>query len=105
MICYFILVMIVVIATQTPMNKPKAKPATSRKPTKHRAKDKPKRPLSAYNYFFKEQRKKITQAVSCEDTTHQKQIDPDLTTEQITKLRKDNGKVCFAQLGKIIGLR
>ena len=81
-------------------------PISARKPIKKRKpKDKPKRPLSAYNYFFKEERAKISNAVCCNDAKRQKEIDPDLTADLIEKLKKSNGKVRFEELGKLIGLR
>jgi len=77
-------------------------PVSARKPVKKKAKDKPKRPLSAYNFFFKEERAKIVAVVLNEEGRDK---DPELTDEEIVKLRKDSGKVNFEELGKLIGRR
>jgi len=87
------------------MSERKVTPVSARKPIKRKPKDKPKRPLSAYNFFFKEERQKIIRGVECEDEALQKEIDPELTPELVQKLKKENGKVSFEEMGKVIGKR
>ena len=84
-------------------NKGKKRPVSARKSIKRKDKDKPKRPLSAYNCFFKEERSKIVAVV--ENGVVLKENDPELTDEELSKLRKENGKVSFEEMGKIIGRR
>jgi len=87
------------------MSERKRPPASVRKSVKRKEKDKPKRPLSTYNFFFKEQRQKIIKAMYCLDESNRKKIDPNLTPDLVKKLKRDNGNVSFEEIGKIIGSR
>jgi len=81
---------------------------TVKRPTKKKPKDKPKRPLSAYNFFFKEEREKILKVVQAEDP---EKVDNDpesgdyIDEETLKRLRKEGGKVSFEEMGKLIGQR
>ena len=74
-----------------------------RKSIRHKKKDKPKRAISAYNYFVKFEREKIIKAVHSDGVYYWQKIDPELNKALVKKLRKDDNKVDFLELEKLIG--
>lgn len=64
--------------------------------------------MSAYNFFFKEERERILKILHAEDPTAE-QKDPEaddyLSAETIEKLKKEGGKISFEEMGKLIGQR
>lgn len=64
--------------------------------------------MSAYNYFFKEERQKILKYVLAEDPS-KVENDPNsgdyIDDETFKRLKKDGNKVSFDQMGKVIGQR
>lgn len=85
----------------------KAKRAEStRKPTKKKPKDKPKRPRSAYNYFFQQERQKILAYLARDKSAPPPAgLEEVVDAEQEKRLIKETGKVSFEEMGKIIGTR
>lgn len=64
--------------------------------------------MSAYNYFFKEEREKILRVILPEDPSkvvNEPGTEDYLDEETIASLKKDGNKVSFEQIGKIIGSR
>lgn len=70
------------------------------KKIRKKPKDKPKRPLSAYNIFFKEERHRILEEIPESDTNNK-------TGEKGGRIRKKrpHGKIGFESLAKTIGQR
>lgn len=95
--------------------KPKEKiPVTKTKVTKHKPKNHPKRPLSAYNYFFRDQRAAIVAAIAEKEKDDKKpegRKKSDIVTEYkvelddatTARLKKEDGSVSFPEVGKLIG--
>jgi hypothetical protein len=82
-------------------------PVKRRRASKKKPKDKPKRPLSAYNFFFKEEREKILKQVQGEETVKSDGDDGEdsISDEVLSRLKKEGGKVSFEEMGKLIGQR
>jgi hypothetical protein len=68
-----------------------------KKAVRRKHKDKPKRPLSAYNIFFKEERQRLLQQLSANDDA------PDDKAKRQKKV--PHGKIGFENLAKEIGKR
>lgn len=80
--------------------------AKKKRTRKKKPKDSPRRPLSAYNFFFKDERKRILQAIP--EKQPETSDEDDRIRNSITwpgKKKTPHGKIGFESLAKTIGAR
>ncbi len=82
------------------VTKPQKKMAEKTKKARTDLKDKPKRPLSAYNCFFKEERSRILGSIPDYQTSEEAS-----SAGKGKRRRAQHGKISFEDLGKAIGQR
>jgi len=84
-------------------NRPKTLSAGGKKHVRKKPKDKPKRPLSAYNYFFKTERQRILKFL----LRNPDDVVPDIVVspEEEQRLWTGGKKISFEEMGKLIGRR
>lgn len=87
-------------------------PEPKKKNVRKKHKDKPKRPLSAYNLFFRDERKKILESIPAKNEDGE-EVDAKVDDDEEEELDADgkkrkkapHGKIGFENLAKIIGQR
>ena len=76
---------------------PSKKKQSKKRAVRRKDKDKPKRPLSAYNFFFKEERQRLLELLPAKE---------DVPDQKKQKRKKEShGKIGFENLAKEIGKR
>ena len=61
----------------------------------------PRRHTSAYNYYYRDERRRIINALKCEDDFERREIDPDLS-EHIILRYQQNGRLEFEDITRLI---
>ena len=86
-----------------------AKKAAKKKPKTKKPKDEPKGFVSAYNFFFKEERERIVKIVQAEDGAISDNKNPEsedyISPEMKQTLKCENGKVRHQEVVKLVGER
>jgi HMG (high mobility group) box len=90
-------------AASTDPNAPESANANKARKIRKKPKDQPKRPLSAYNIFFKEERQRILDEIPEQSADAADEAKPPVKRRK--RNRNPHGKIGFESLAKVIGQR